>query len=265
MSWLLGLTVEHDRGSRIIRIGQQQYVLDILERFNMMDCKPMGSPMAVDALSNCVETSTSKLPIGSRPYQSLIGSLLHAYVSTRPDITMAVSYLCRCMSDPSQSHWEQAKMVLRYLKGTADSVSMYRGAPSSKIIGWSDSKYASDIGEWRSRTGYVFMLNGAAVSWKSQRQQSVALSTTEAEYMALTAVTHEAMFFKQLLHEFHQDSGSTITIHADNHSSIALSKNSITTGLIKHMDVMYHFCREKAEAETSRCNIMRRRACLLMC
>jgi hypothetical protein len=91
----------------------------------MVDCKPMGSPMVVDALSNCVEMSTSKLPPGSVPYQSSIGSLLCASVSTQPDITMAVSHLSRCMSDPSQSLGEQAKRVLRYLKGTADSVLIY--------------------------------------------------------------------------------------------------------------------------------------------
>ena len=106
---------------------------------------------------------------------------LYASVSTRPGITMAVSHLSRYMSDPSQSNWEQAKRVLRYLKGTADSVLMYGGAPSSKVVEWSDSDYASDIGERRSRTRYVFMLNGATVSWKSQRQQTVALSTAEAE------------------------------------------------------------------------------------
>jgi hypothetical protein len=72
VSWLLGMTIERDRGNRIIMIGQQQYVLDMLERFNMMDCKPVGSPMAGDALSKCVETSTSKLPPGLVPYQSLI-------------------------------------------------------------------------------------------------------------------------------------------------------------------------------------------------
>jgi hypothetical protein len=116
------------------------------------------------------------------PYQSLIGSLLYASVITRPDITMVVSHLSRYVSDPSQSHWEQAKRVLRYLKGTTDSVLMYGGAPSSKVVGWSNYDHASDIGERRSRTGYVFMLNGAAVNWKSQRQQTVALSIAEAEY-----------------------------------------------------------------------------------
>jgi hypothetical protein len=156
--------------------------------------------------------------------------------------------ITRHMSDPSQSHSEQAKRVLRYLKGTADSVLMYGGASPSKVVGWSDSDYASDIGERCSRKGYLFMLNGAAVSWKSQQQHIVALSTTEAEYMALTAATQEAMFLKQLLHQLHQDSGSPITIHEDHQSCIALRQNSIMTGRSKHMDVRYQFCREKVES-----------------
>jgi hypothetical protein len=122
---------------------------------------------------------------------------------------------------------------------------MHGGAHSSNVVGWSDSDYVSDIGVRRSRTGYVLMLNGATVSWKSQRQQALALSAAEAEYVALTAATQKAMFFKQLLHEFHQDSGSPITIHEDNQNYIALSKNSIATGRGKHMDVRYHFCWEK--------------------
>jgi hypothetical protein len=94
------------------------------------------------------------------------------------------------MSDPSQSHYKQAKRVLRYLKGTADSVFMYGGAPLSKVVDWSDSDHASDIGKRRFRTSYVVMLNGAAVSWKSQRQQTVVFSTADAaEHM-------DAMFFK---------------------------------------------------------------------
>ena len=250
VSWLLGMTVERDRGTGIIRLGQRQYVLDMLERFNMMDCKPVSSPMAVDAVGKCGdETSVTQLPPRSVPYQSLIGSLLYASVSTRPDITMAVSHLSRYMANPCHAHWEQAKRVLRYLKGTADASLVYgNSVQSSELVGWSDSDYASDVAGRRSRTGYVFMLNGAAVSWKSQRQQTVALSTAEAEYMALTSATQEAMFLRQLMHELHQDSGSAVTIHEDNQSCIALSKNSMTTGRSKHMDVRYHFCREKVES-----------------
>jgi hypothetical protein len=93
------------------------------------------------------------------------------------------------------------------------------------------------------------MLNGSTVSWKIQRQQTVALSTVEAEYMALIAATHEAMFLKQLLHEFHQDSGTTITIHEDNQSCTTLSKSNMTTRRSQHMDVKNFFCQEKVESE----------------
>jgi hypothetical protein len=106
------MTVERDRGTGIIRLGQRQYVLDMLERFNIMDCKPVRSPMAVDAVGKCGdETSVTQLPPGSVPYQSLIGSLLYASVSTRPNITMADSHLSRYMTNPCHAHWEQAKRV----------------------------------------------------------------------------------------------------------------------------------------------------------
>jgi hypothetical protein len=174
----------------IIKFDKRQFVFDMLERFNMVDCKPVGSPIAVDALSVCADgTSSLKLPLdGSVPYQSFIGRLvLHASLNTRPDITRVVNHMGRYMASPSQSHWEQAKRVLRYLKGTAESCLVYGGGVSSaELKDWSDLDYASDASERRSRMGYVFMLNGAAVSWKSRSHKTMALSTTEAEYMALT-------------------------------------------------------------------------------
>jgi hypothetical protein len=116
ISLLLGMTVEGDRGTGVIRLGQRQYVLDMLERFNVMDCKPVSSPIAVDVVDKCgEETPVTQLPPGSVPYQSLIGSMLYASVSTRPDITMAVSHLRRYMANLCHAHWEEAKRVLRYL------------------------------------------------------------------------------------------------------------------------------------------------------
>ena len=152
------------------------------------------------------------------------------------------------MAAPRQMHWEQAKRVLRYLKATETLGLQYGGQSPIELAGWSDADYASDVDGRRSRTGYVFMLNGAAISWKSQRQPTVALSTAEAEYMALTAAAQEALFLKQLLEELHHNSESAITLFEDNQSCIALSKNSMTTGRSKHMDVRYHFCRERVES-----------------
>jgi hypothetical protein len=172
VSWLLGMTVERDRSTGIVRLGHRQYVLDMLERFNMMDCKPLSSSMVVDAVGKCGDgTSVTHLPPRSMPYWSMIGSMLYAFVNTRLDITMAICHLIRCIANPCHAHWEHAKRVLRYLKGIADASLVYgSNEQSSESVGWSDSDYASDVAGRRSRTRYVFMLNGAAVSRKSQRQ-----------------------------------------------------------------------------------------------
>ena len=246
VAWLLGMTVERDRAARVVKLGQRQYILDMLERFNMLDAKPVSTPMALGSMAERTDDSGSA---ASLPYQSLIGSLLYASVSTRPDITMAVSYLSRHMAKASMVHWEQGKRVLRYLKGTSDRKLVYGGGRVSVALeGYADADYAGDSDGRRSRTGFVFMLNGAAISWKSQRQQTVALSTAEAEYMALTAAAQEALFLRQLLEQMGQPQASGTVLHEDNQSCIALCKNTMTTGRSKHIDVKMHFCREKQES-----------------
>ena len=247
VSWMLGISVHRDREARTIKLGQKQYILDVLERFNMGDCNAVTSPMVVGSVTNSDEDHQAPLE-SSVPYQSLIGSLLYAAVCTRPDITMVVSHLSRYMAKPMQSHWEQAKRVLRYLKGTADHGILYGVVQSTTLFGYSDADHASDGDGRRSRTGYVFMLNGGAVSWRSQKQQSVALSTAEAEYMALAATTQEAMFLRQLMMDMQQHQHAGTVIYEDNQSCIALTKNTMTTGRSKHIDIKYHFCRERQES-----------------
>jgi hypothetical protein len=246
VSWMIGIAVQRDRQARTIKLGQRQYILDMLDRFNMADCNAVTAPMVVDGVTTAIGADHKPLE-SSVPYQSLIGSLLYASVCTRPDITMAVSYLSKFMTKPMQVHWEQAKRVLRYLKGTVDMPLVYGGDQSIRLVGYSDADHASDGDGRRSRTGYVFMLNGGAVSWKSQKQQSVALSTAEAEYMALAAATQEAVFLRQLMADMQQPQHDSTIIYEDNTSCIALTKNNMTTGRSKHIDIKYHFCREKQE------------------
>ena len=139
--------------------------------------------------------------------------------------------------------------MLRYLQGTLDWQLVYgAGESTATLTGYSDADFAGDADGRRSRTAFVFLLNGAAVSWKSQRQPTVALSTAEAEYMALTAATQEAVFLRQLLQEMGQPPASGTLIHEDNQSCIALCKNTMTTGRSKHIEVKMHFCREKQES-----------------
>lgn len=212
----------------------------------MTSCKAVSTPMALGHQ----ETADSELLDTEVPYQRLVGSLLYLSVCTRPDIAMPVSYLSSFMSKPTRQHWELAKRVLRYLAGTMEHGLVFGGAPSGglELVGYSDADWAGDVASRRSRTGYVFMLNGAAVSWRSQRQQTVALSTAEAEYMALTSAIQEAVYLRQMLGDLGAGPVGATVLNEDNQGCIALSKNNMTVGRSKHIDIKYHFSREKVES-----------------
>ncbi|RVW74857.1 Retrovirus-related Pol polyprotein from transposon TNT 1-94 [Vitis vinifera] len=119
------------------------------------------------------------------PYASAIGSLMYAMVCTRPDIAHAVGVVSRFMSRPGKQHWEAVKWILRYLKGSLDTCLCFTGV-SLKLQGYVDADFAGDIDSRKSTTGFVFTLGGTAISWVSNLQKIVTLSTTEAEYVAAT-------------------------------------------------------------------------------
>jgi hypothetical protein len=181
------------------------------------------------------------------PYNSLIGNLQYATITTRPNISMTVSHLSRFLSKPNYRHWEAVKRVLRYLKGAIDLGLVLGGQDSCTLAGYCDSDWASDIETRRSRTGYIFIMNGCVVSWKSQHQPSVALPTAEAEYMALTAAIQEVIFLRQLLDSMGVKQSEPAMIFEDSHACIALSKNKLFNTRSKHIDIKYHFNREKVE------------------
>jgi len=244
VSWCLGMEVCRDRLAKTIELTQKKYISDMLQQYNMTDCKPVSTPMA---LGTMVAASGETLE-DIKPYQSLVGSLLYAAVATKPDIAQVVGKLARMMSKPEQQHWELAKRVLRYLKGTAELGLRFSGGAvdqANVLYGYSDADWAGDPSSRRSTTGYVFLLNGAAVSWNSKLQPTVALSTAEAEYMAVCATMQEGLFLRQLLDDMgFKQSGMTV-IYEDNQGCIALSKNPITSSRSKHIDIKFHFVREQ--------------------
>ena len=166
---------------------------------------------------------------------------------TRPDITCAVGQLSQFLNNPSSKHMLAVKRVLRYLQGTP-SLGITYGPPPSRLTGYSDADWAGDVNTRRSTTGYVVMLNNGAVAWRSQRQPTVALSTMEAEYMALTEATKELKWIKTFLAELGcngQSTDSTPTdLYSDNQSAIALAKNPVSHARAKHIDIRHHFVRE---------------------
>ena len=167
---------------------------------------------------------------------------MYLSVCTRPDISQAVGALARYMAHTTTAHWQAAKGVLRYLAGTSDYGIIF-GGHEITLDAYTDADFAGDIDTRRSTTGYVFILNGGAISWSSRLQQTVAASTTEAEYMAAAFAIKEGLWLRKLFNDL--DLELQITINADNQSAIKLLKNPVFSMRSKHIDVIYHFARER--------------------
>ena len=162
---------------------------------------------------------------------------------TRPDIMCAAGQLSQFLNKPTSQHLLAAKRVLRYLKG-CPRLGIRYGRPATPPIGFSDADWAGDIDTRKSTTGHVMMLNNGAVAWRSQRQPTVALSTMESEYMALTEATKELLWLRGLLTELGYESENPTDLFTDNQSALALAKNPVSHARAKHIDVRHHFVRD---------------------
>eukprot|EP00253_Pinus_taeda_P035241 PITA_35241 len=197
----------------------------------MQDSKPVKVPIPAGvrlSAEQCPKTQEEEEDMSCVPYASAVGSLMYAMVCTRPYIAYAVGVLSRFISKPGKEHWTTVKRVFRYLRGT------------------SDYDWAGDLDQRRSTSGYVFNLFGGAISWMSKKQSVVALSTTEAEYMAATHASKEAVWLQRLCSSMGLVQGA-IRIDYDSQSAIFLAKNPAYHSKTKHIDVQYHFVRDMIE------------------
>src|SRR5271170_3957643 len=195
----------------------------------MEDSHPVSTPMEnSNHLTPALDDDLFEDP---SLYCAAVGSLMYSAVGTRPDLTFAVQKLAQFShkpsNKPSNKHWKAIKRVLRYVKGTLDLGITYSGAKNANIVaeGFSDADWASDRTDRKSILGYVFTLGGGAIAWSSKKQQTVTLSSTEAEYMAVTRASQHAIW----LRKFFAASGFTQTgpsrILLDNRSALDLVYN----------------------------------------
>lgn len=247
---VLGLDINKSENS--LSLKQRQYTVDILEKFQMSDCKAVSTPINPgEKLSGCDGNPCGKCGIVDQTYyRSIIGSLMFLAVSSRPDIAFAVSMLSRFNNNPHVEHITAAKRVLRYLKGTVDYELQFRKT-ERKLVGYVDADWGNDLADRRSYTGFVFLLAGGPISWEAKKQTTVALSSTEAEYMAVTQAAKEAMFIQHVLQEL-EVSGHwewPTTLFCDNAGAIQLAKNQGYQPRTKHIDIRHHFIRELVEKQ----------------
>jgi hypothetical protein len=256
VTWLLGMHLIRDLDARTIAFSHGTYIDTLLERFNMSDCRPVDIPLPMGtrlSVDDCPSTPEDKAEMAKRPYRALVGGLMWLATMSRPDIAHAVVHLAQFNNNPGRAHWNAALRVLRYLKGTRDFALVLGGASDSRteFVGYSDSSWGNDWDDGRSVAGYTFHLDGATISWQSKKQPTVALSSTEAEYMALTSSSKQGLFLHSVLEELGVLFKLPTTIYSDNNSAIALAHNRKQNhGRTKHINIRHHFIREHVEDGT---------------
>jgi hypothetical protein len=243
LSYYLGIEVKQGKGG--ITLSQAAYAVRILENTGMEHCNPSDTPMEPRfKLTKGRESEAMNVTA----YRSIIGSLRYL-VNTRPDLAYAVGVVSRYMEAPGIAHWAAVKRVLRYVKGTTGYGCSYeRGAELKPILlGFSDSDFAGDSEDRKSTTGVIYFLGSSLVTWTSQKQKIVALSSCEAEYVAAAAAACQGVWLSRLMADLLGTKETPVKLLMDNMSAIALSRNPVHHDRSKHIDTRYHFIRECIE------------------
>lgn len=238
MRYFLGIQVKQLKGE--IFISQEKYIEDLLKKFHMENCKPTSTPMA---MNEKLEVNDGARKVDVTLFRSLVGSLIYL-TNTRPDIVHAVSLVSRFMSDPSERHFVAAKRILRYLQGSKKTGIRYVKENDLTLIGFTDSDWAGSLDDRKSTSGYICCIDSNVVSWSSKKQKSVSLSSAEAEYVAATEATCEAVWLRRLLVDLHQTQKDPTVIYCDNMSAIAMTKNPVFHARSKHIELRHHFIRD---------------------
>lgn len=248
LHYTLGNAIIRNRQEGCLIMHQEKYLLSKLKEYNMLTCNSLPTPMSPGLRLSKYNPDDNHDVAMPNPfsYSQIVGSLIHATVNTRPDCAYTVGSLAQYLSDPKYSHFQTLKRVLRYLKGTSSyGIKYQRQTKAHDLQGFSDADWAGDKDTRRSTSGYCFLLTSGVISWGSKKQTSVALSSTESEYMALAKATAEAVWLRKLLFELGFPQLSPTIIHSDSQSAIALSQNPKFHSRSKHVDTQYHFTRDK--------------------
>ena len=173
---------------------------------------------------------------------------MYAMLATRPDLAYAVGALSKHAACPGQAHFAALKRVYRYLRRMTDTRLVYRRTTDISLLGYVDADWAGDVNDRRSVSGYTFVMAGAAISWSLKKQTSVALSSTEAEYMAAAAAAKEATWLQILFSEIKPSlTRMPVKLLIDNQSAMSLAKNTTFHKRMKHIAIHHHYIREKVD------------------
>jgi hypothetical protein len=238
MHYFLGLEVWQSPERTFLNQGK--YTVEILKRFDMLECKSMNTPMEAK-LKLLVDTSSNW--IDATLYRHIIGSLMYL-TNTRLDICFAMNTFSQFQVEPRRVHPVATKHVMRYLKGTLDYGLSYDGDHDFTLSGYTDADWAGSVADKKSTSECCFSLGSAMISWKSRKQSSISLGTAEAEYIVACSASCEAIWLRKLLIGLFDLEMKAITILCDNQSCIKMTKNHVFHDRSKHIEIRYHFIRD---------------------
>lgn len=239
----VGLDIEQDLRAGTIAINQRVYITKLLNKFNMTDAKPLKIPAEPGAPLSSSDHLNSNEAVS---YREAVGSLIFLATTSRPDITYSMNQVSRFYNNWTDEHWQAVKRIFRYIKYTCHYKIVHSKTAKIEVIGYTDADYAGCIDTRKSTSGYVFTLANSPITWKSQEQNVVAQSTTEAEYLALALGVKEALWLKSFLKKL-DISVSSVKIGVDNQSANKLTQVQQLHNRTKHIDIKVHFVRDECE------------------
>ena len=243
LTGILGIRVVQDKKRGVITMDQEKYIEELLARYNMSNCRPVSTP--IDGYETLQPPRPDEERADQHQYQKLVGELMFLVNATRSDLSFVISKLSQFCTDPTVRHWNGLIRVLRYLRFTI-SLGICFTADEEGPKNFADAAYADNKEDRRSTCGYVMILAGAACVWYSRKQRSVVTSTTEAEYLALAEGCKAGIWSSRWLQEAgYGDNTSPVVLYGDNNGSLAITKNPENHSRTKHIDIQYHFVREK--------------------
>ncbi|RVW58138.1 Retrovirus-related Pol polyprotein from transposon TNT 1-94 [Vitis vinifera] len=252
-SFVLGIQKYRDNSRGILELSQKSYIDKVLSRFGMSNCAPGDTFVAKGdkfSLHQCSKNELEKKDMERFPYASTVGSLMYAQVCTHSNIAYIVGMLCRYLSNLGMDHWKKTKRVKRYLQRTKYYILTYRRSSHLEIVGYSNSDFAGCLNSRRSTSGYIFMLAGGAISWKSVKQTLIVSSTMEAKFIAYYEASKHGIWLQNFITQLRIVDGieKPLRINCDNKAAELYSKNNGSLSKSKHIDIKFLVVKERVQS-----------------
>lgn len=239
VQYYLGIEVLRDEAGDF-HLSQRKYIDEVVKSVGLEEARMSNIPLD----TGYGKQTDNPIPLpDNKQYQKLVGQLLYIAVNTRPDIAAPIAILSRKITCPTQLDWTELKRMVRYLKGTINlKLRLSHHEDRSGLIGYADADWAEDRDDRKSNSGFVFKFNGGTISWACRKQTCVSLSTAEAEFVALSEASQEALWLQRLLADLGEDE-PTVTIHEDNQSCLKMLDSEKFSNRTKHIATKFHFAK----------------------